>query len=249
MSRVPAVGLALLLAACTMLPQRPVPRPLVPVAGERERLDGYVRRAVSDGESRSSIRLTGRLQLRSRSGSLRVREVVLAQRPARLRMESLDWLGQTRTLLVSDGEHYAFFDGRDLERGPVEDSLLLDRLGLDLGVREAVALLLAAPPPHLGRPLAVFARGEGRVARLDDHQLSFDARGRLLGIARLAGPSRAGWQVEYSDWGEVSGGRYPVHLAFFFPSTSVEVRLEVREVELNPPLEAALFELPERFGD
>lgn len=235
-----------------MLQRKPASDPLVPVSGERERLQDYLRRAVEDGNARSSMRLVGQLHLRSAAGSVSVREVVVAKRPARLRMESLDWLGQTRTLLVSDGQRYAFFDGRELYRGPVDDALLLDRLGLDLRLREAVALLLAAPPLDAslgaGRPLAVFARGETRVAQLDRHQLSFDAQGRLLGIAMFAGRSRAGWKVEYSDWGPVSGGSYPAHLAFFFPSTQVHARLDVREVELNLALEEALFVLPVSVG-
>ena len=59
----------------------------------------------------------------------------------RLRLESLNFLGQTQSLLVTDGTSFWFFDGRALDSGRLSEELLSRRLGVDLGPEEAVAVL------------------------------------------------------------------------------------------------------------
>jgi outer membrane biogenesis lipoprotein LolB len=143
------VAAALLAAACVHrapLPPAEWPLSLAEVQADVERL-------VREGESRRSLRAAGKLRVRTPDRDGRVREIILAQRPDRLRLESLSPLGQAVGLLVTDGTRYSFFDGERIESGEVSGELLR-HVGLALQPGEAVEVLLAAPPVD-SRPRAL----------------------------------------------------------------------------------------------
>jgi hypothetical protein len=232
---------ALLVAGCATVPPL---EPIVRVEGEEERIEAYLAAARESASERLAVRAVGKLSLESPNGSGSVREVIVVQRPSRLRLESLNMLGQTQVLLVADGERFAFFDGTRLERGPLSDDILREHLGIDLAPAEAVDLLLGAPRIPEGPALGVLGQGTDRIARLDAQIVRFGADGELLGVASLDPAGLPRWSVEYASWRDAGAGRYPFSVVFSFPRLATRAELSVREAELNPELDTSLFHVP-----
>ena len=222
------------------------PAPFRPVAGEEDSLRARVAAVAAEGDARQRLRAVGKLRVTSPDGSASVREVVLAERPARLRLESLNMLGQAATLLVTDGERFAFFDGKRLEDGDAQPELLHKRLGLALAPGEAVRALLVAPLESDWLPTAILGRGGEREVRLPAESLRFAAGGELAAIAALDDDGEVRWLAEYAEWRDVPGGRYPFSLVLSFPETKLRAELELTDVELNPTLDPSLFRVARR---
>lgn len=231
---------ALTLSACVTAR---VPE-LVRIHGEEGRVAAWMAAAREGAAIRRGVRALADLHLDSPTGSGKLREVILVERPARLRLETLNLLGQTQALLVTDGGRFGFYDGRAFERGAVEPGLLLGRLGLDLEPEEAVRVLLAAPVLSGEPPQAVFALGAERVAQFARQRIRFAADGDLRAVESLDEYGELRWAAEYRGWRDVDGGRYPFDMHLRFPRSRVDARLELDEVDLNPALAPALFTLP-----
>lgn len=240
-----ARGLVLALAAALAACRTPAPPPLFPL--EDDRVQGWIERAKVEARERRGIRAVGRLRVSAPQGGGRTREVIIAERPARLRLESLNFLGQTGTLLVTDGERFSFFDGEGVERGRVSDDLLLDRFGLDLGPAEAVDLLLGDALPG-GPPRRVLGSGAERVVEFDSERARFGGDGELRAVQALDASGAVRWEAEFGSWRPVAGGRYPFDLVLYFPLTDLRAELELQEVEVNPDLDGSLFSVPGPAG-
>lgn len=232
-------ALALLALGC----RTSVGPPLRPVLGEEERIEAWLVRASGAAALRTGVRAVGHLRLSGPRGSGRVKQVIIAERPARLRLESLNFLGQTASVLVSDGRDYVIYDGDEFERGAVSEDLLIRYLGLDVAPEEAVALLVAAPELPQGPPDAVLGRGNERVALYATRRVHFAETGELIGVEALEPGGEVRWHATYGRWRDVPGGRYPYAMSFHFPRRQLVAELELDSVELNPQLDDALFSL------
>ena len=231
------VGLAASLGACA------TPGPQVLSPGDPH-VRSALERVARQAERRVNLSAFGQLRMSARGDRGRVEQVIVAERPDRLRLESLDPLGQTVALLVSDGRRFGWYDGRRLESGPVSASLLRDRLGLELAPREAVEAILAAPSAVDSTVRAAFrSRGE-MVVELDAWRLRLAADGELSGLESLDAAGRTRWRAEYSGWSDVPGGRFPHDLSIEIPPARTRVRLALREIRLNAALDPRVFVLP-----
>lgn len=233
-----ACALVLLAAAACATPGGP---PFEPVAGEDAQAQARIDATTAEAGARRSLRAVGKLKVASPDGSTSVKEVVLAERPAQLRLESLNLLGQASTLLVTDGSRYSFFDGSRLESGALVPEVLRDRLGLAFEPGEAVRALLAEPLEGARAPAEVLGRGAERLVKLPGQALRFAPTGELAELIALAPDGRVRWSAAYADWQSVPGGRYPFSLVLFFPETRLRAELELAQVELNPSLDPTLF--------
>ncbi len=202
---------------------------------------GLVERAVRDADERRTLRAVGKLRVTGPRGSGSIKQVILVERPARLRLESLNVLGQAATVLVTDGERYAFFDGKTIDDGEVSAEILHDRLGLAFAPAEAAAALLASPKPVSWPARSIRARGSEREVLFADQSLRFGVDGELSEIESLDASGAVEWTAHYATWREVPGGRYPFTVVLSFPETRLRAELELSAVELNPPIEASLF--------
>lgn len=212
-----------------------------PITGEDDAMRARVERAVTDAEERQTLRAVGKLRVEGPKGSGSVKQVVLVERPTRLRLETLNVLGQAATMLVTDGKRFAFFDGKALDDGDVSAEVLRERLGLAFTPTEAVAALLASPQPVKWPPRAILARGAERAVLLDDQSLRFAEDGELAAIESLDAQGAVLWTAEYGAWRDVPGGRYPFSVVLSFPETKLRAELELQKAELNEPLDASLF--------
>lgn len=222
---------------------------LVPLPEDTERVSQWLSRERDAAADRRSVRAFGKLVLETARGTVRVKQVVIAQQPGQLRLESQDLLGQTQSLLVMDGSTFSFYDGSAIEHGPVSTSLLRESLGLDLSPEDAIALLLARPPLPETEVPAVFARGETRIAAFDNARVSFSSTGELLGFERLEADGSVRWRADFKGWRELANGRYPFAMHFEFPATELRARLEFQEAVLNPALLQSLFRLEPHSTD
>ncbi len=236
----------LLLAACRTLPGAypPLgpddPRPAVLLGSLDERAAG-----------RHALR--GRAELALESDDLAVpprsRQVLVLERPDRLRVEILGFLSQTQAVLTTDGGRYEFFvaDGQRYESGAIYRGLLWDVARIDLEPREVVELLLGAPIPD--RRLALeraLATPDGGVqlelagaAAAGRETFVFDAEGRLRRLRR----EPEGLEVRFDDYALVAGTPLAHSLALSLEQTGTRAELSLRDLELNPDLPDALFEL------
>jgi outer membrane biogenesis lipoprotein LolB len=225
-----------------------------PALEDRRQVEAWLVRARDEMALRHSIRASGRLRIDSGRGKGTVRAVVLAQLPDRLRLETLNLLGQTQTLLVVDGDAFAFFGGGAVERGLTDREVLRLRLGLDLEPSEAIALLLAAPDIPAQPPQKIWAASGGAAA--GEHRVEFATRsvsfasdGELREVRSIDGGGQLRWQAQFGGWRDVTGGRYPSQVNFEFPDTGLSAKLSIETAELNPDLDARLFRVGDEPGD
>ena len=241
-SRVAALCACAALAGC--LPLRGPGPDLRELRGGDPRVSGWIERARSEAEARSTMRAYARVRIQSDAGAGRFREVIAAERPDRLRVETLNFLGQTQSLLVADGARATLFDGRAAADG--EPAQLLLELGLDLAPADAIELLLASPALSRESPQRVLAEGAERVAEFSSQRLRFAEDGALLGATQLDADGALRWSVDFARWSDVPGGRYPLEIRVYFPRTQLRAEFELEDVELNTTLEAQLFRAPAR---
>jgi hypothetical protein len=209
-------------------------------AGELEALSGMVKLAV-DGPG----------------GSLRSKQVLVAARPARLRIEIQGFLSQTVALLATDGTHYDLFQVRErsLESDRVRPGLLWEVAAIDLEPDEAVRVLLGAPDLRGLRPTGAQLLGDGAVAvALADaagrprRVLEFLPDGALRRISARDADGAVAWDARYGDRRSLGDTSFAHAIELEFPASGVRARLSLSRVVLNPPLSPTLFRLNDLPG-
>jgi len=117
-----ALGLALALACATA--REPAPTPLPASDPRPAALLGSV---THDAATRRSLRGVARLAIDGPAGAGRAKQILVLERPARLRVEVLGLLDQTLAVLVTDGARYRLVRSQDrsVDQGPVYDALLV----------------------------------------------------------------------------------------------------------------------------
>lgn len=243
-------GLALALAMGCAGPRPPTARPIA--AGD-PRLAAQVAALVHDGEARHALRGVARVAIDGPNGSGRAKQILVVERPERLRVEVLGLLDQTVALLVTDGRSYRLVRSGDrtVERGAVYDALLAEVTGVALSPGDAVRMLLGAPLAPGVRVIggaalsdaglrAFVARGDG----LERESLDFDAAGRLRSWTRLAADGEPLVEATWTEWRDLAGRPFPHALAIVDHASGAEARVAWSRVELDPDLAPGLFELP-----
>lgn len=252
-----AVGLALLsLAAC----RAPAPGASalrapdgVPIAIEDPRVQRSLARVRAVAMERTSLRAAARAVIDAPALSLSRPQRIVVERPDRLRIEVLALFDQVAGVVATDGVEYGFVDLTSGVRdtGPVDEGLLWRTARIDLGLADAVALLLGGP--RLGpdaRVVAAFEAPDGGVtfhtaSGLDGfrRRYTLDAAGRIVGAELGAAGGEVVWAASYRDWREVSGQPVAYRLDLVFPRVDATVRVIFHAVELNPALAPGLFVL------
>jgi hypothetical protein len=247
--RAAALVAGLLLAAC-----RTLPGPLAPLPPE----DPRPARLLASLEERAAERraLRGRAELEVESERFEVppstRQVLVLERPDRLRVEILGFLNQTQAVLTTSGGRYELFvaDGQRYESGMAYRGLLWDVARIDLEPREVVELLLGVPLAD--RRLALrraLATPEGGVQlevagppAAGTQTFVFDAAGRLRRMRR----EPEGLDVRFGAYAPVDGAAVAHTIVVEHAGTRAE--LSLHDVELNPDLPEGLFELRPAAG-
>lgn len=241
-----ATAAALLLACAGS--RAPVARPL---ADADPRPAALLEAQLREGAARTALRGVAKLAIDGPNGSGRARQIVLVERPAKLRVEVLGLLDQTLALLVTDGAHYRFVRGADrfVERDAVHEALLEEVAGLAVAPARGVRLLLASPVGPGTRLLGGASLDDGGVrvlvapaAGLEREALDFDADARLRRWALLGADGDPLLEARFDDWRAAGASDFPFAVEIDDRVNETRVRVEWSRVELNPVLSPALFD-------
>jgi hypothetical protein len=103
-------------------------------------------------EARTGLRALARVTYEGPTDHAHARQVLLVERPARLRFEVLSPLGSVFVLTTDNGTLAAYVRGEaTVYRGRASRTNLERYTRVDLGVADAVELLLGVPPPRPGQ--------------------------------------------------------------------------------------------------
>lgn len=236
-----AAALALSAAAC----RTPATLRALPPGDPRPQLllDAFEKGAAA----RKALRGRARIEVESATGTrLAGRQILVAERPRRLRIEVLGLFDQALAVLTTDGERFELFRSSDLhfEEGEVRPELLWEQAQIALRPEEAIALLLGAPPPEPGL-VALRAQGakDGTVrvalgvpGGSERRRLDFDPEGRLLRAEVFAPDGASEWVASFGDYEPVGGVAFAHSITLYVAAGDTLARIRLRDVELNPEL-------------
>ena len=230
-----------------------VPRPR-PLPAEDPRPAALLGSLAHAAEGRRALRGVAQLALDGPAGSGRARQVLVLERPARLRVEVLGLLDQTLVVLTTDGERYRLLrvPERSLDSGSVYPDLLRDVAGLAVTPEQAVGLLLGVPQPPAGTRIegaALLGQGGMRVevgsGDTAGHQIfEFDAASQLRRWAEIGPAGQEISEARFDDYRPLAGEAFAHEIALVDRVSGAEARISFASVELNPELPPGVFELP-----
>jgi hypothetical protein len=235
-------------ACASPIPLQPLspgdPRP-------RQLLDDWVERA----SQRQRLRGLARLAVDRNDGSVQLRgkQLVVLERPSRLRVEILGFLNQPLAVITTDGDGFEVYRAGDqsYEAGEVDDRLLWNEAGIDLSPEEAVAVLLGVPISEpLPAPANAVRDGDGRIQiDLADargnvvQRVTFDSAGRLRAFELLDDSGALLWAAQFDGYRDVGGSPFAHSIGLDVRSGKTRAEISFRKVELNPDLPPGLFRL------
>jgi hypothetical protein len=206
---------------------------------------------------RSSLRAAARVSIEGERRASFARQLLLLERPARLRLEVMGVLGQRVAVLATDGSQYDLFRAEQpgIETGEVHPGILWEVAGLALTPEEAVQLALGAPLAPGEEPSiagsAALPEGGVRVElgyRAGDvrRTLEFDAAADLRRYAAWDAQGTLLLEARYGDYRDAGGSRFAHQIEVELPAARSRAEIRFQWVELNPELTDDLFRLPKR---
>jgi len=203
--------------------------------------------------SRSALRGRARLAVDSEAGRLRGRQIVVLERPAKLRVEVLGLMNQTAAVIATDGDRFEIFrvGDRSYDTGRVHPDLLWREARLALAPAEAVAVLLGAPAPGAGLTAANAVRTPEDWIEIDlldgdgqrRQQASFDAADRLRSFAVFADDGSSRWRAAFDAYAQVGASQLPHSIVLDVAEGGTHAEIELSDLELNPALPADIFRI------
>jgi len=239
-----AAWLVLVTGCAVSRPPLPVPRATLDElesslreSGARFRsLKGLARVAVTSGD-------------RSFSGS----QVLLAEKPDRIRSEALALFGQPWLILAANGELLQVFvpGEQRFYRGAATPENLQRFTRLPLRIEDLVHLLLYQVPVLEGRA-ELLPPDQGLLLQMVDAQgfrqeLGFDTRLRLISSRYLDADGRLWLAVSYGDFRDDWGG-FPEAVELQMPGDQLTAEVHFRDLELNTQIAAEKFMLKPPAG-
>ncbi|HVH07209.1 MAG TPA: hypothetical protein VNE71_14550 [Myxococcota bacterium] len=260
----PAARPALLAVLCLLLAaplgcRTVLPSATPPLARDDPRPAALVAGLGALAAERSSLRASARVSIEGQRGASFARQLVLLERPSRLRLEVLGVLGQRVAVLASDGAHYDLYRAEKpgLESGEVHPGILYEVAGLAITPEEVIQLALGAPlAPGASAPgiagAAELPEGGVRVElgyRAGELRrvVEFDAGGALVRYAARDAEGGLVLEARFTDYRDVAGSRFAFHIEVSLPAAESRAEIQFQSVELNPALPAELFRLPQRI--
>lgn len=242
-----------LVAGCT---SRSAPRPLpagtdqaVALPAPAQILDALAqRRAAVRG-----VRAMARLSYTSPEESRRAKQLVIAERPDRLRFEILSPFGAVFVLAAADGVLAAWARNEStVYRGSASAENLQRYAQVDLPVTTAVDLLLGTPPLHADLDSVVSA-DDGAVELWQDTGRSVQVLWLTPGLEPLRYEQRTAdghvlLRATFGEYAAIDGVRVATQLGIELPTAQRRIDIALSETELNPPLPDAVFALETPAG-
>lgn len=255
--RRPAIAVlatVVMLAGCTpRSPSRPVAAPrgsdgtALPAAGEI--FDALAqRRAAVRG-----VRALARLSYTSPQETRKAKQLVIAERPDRLRFEILSPFGTVFVLAAAGGALAAWArDESIVYRGSASAENLQRYAQVDLPVTTAVDLLLGTPQLHDGLDSVVSADG-GAIELWQDAGRTVDVLWLTPALEpvryeRRAPDGRVLLRATFAEYTASGSARVPTQLAIELPPAQRRLDIALSDTEVNPPLADSVFALETPAG-
>lgn len=227
------------LAGCLQVP--PVlPPSRLPSATE------LLRRLEQQGQAVQTLKGVARTQLATPQGTESFTQVLLVERPDRLRAEVLGLFGQPGLILVSRGRELSIAlpgAGR-FYRGAASAENLQRFTGLPLDPPQLIALLVGAVPRRLSGPATVLATPTGGELRLEAdgarEYYRFDAGQRLV----AAGYLQDGTEWLRLGYGDFDPAGFPREVTLTLPEAALTASLRFTSLTVNGPVPQDRFVLP-----
>lgn len=191
-----------------------------------------------------------RVTFQSKIGRFSSKQLIVAERPARLRLESLGFFNQRVSIFTTDGENYSYFQKglAEVERGRVYSTVLLDKVGIPISTTEAVALLLGVPPLS---PETLIFNSKQKDERLfvlllspdgSRDTLVFDLEGKFVAFRRHSLNGPPSMEISYENFRPVKNvGYFAYDISFFFPELDVSATVSFQELGLNSKISRKTF--------
>jgi hypothetical protein len=176
----------------------------------------------------SVVKGIAKIKVESPEETFSVKELIIAQTPDRLRLETLSPLGQPG--------FYAATDGQIPLRLGVEDMVSV--------IRGSV-LLIAYDADHL----RCSAKEEGYVLQLKGRDenttqvLTFSRDGLQVVTSETYSREGLTCSVRYADYEPAGSIAFPRTITVFLPSEQTTVRINYKKVEFLPDIDSSLFSL------
>ena len=200
-----------------------------------------------------SVRAMARLSYTSPEESRKAKQLVIAERPDRLRFEIFSPFGAVFVLTASDGTLAAWArDESTVYRGSASPENLQRYAQVDLPVATAVDLLLGTPPLRTD-PDSVVTDDDGAVELWQESgravQVAWLTRDlEPLRYEQRAADGRVLLRATFGQYATVDGMRVPTQLGIEMPSDQRRLDITFSETEVNPPLPDAVFALETPAG-
>jgi len=174
--------------------------------------------------------------------SFRLQEVILARRPAFMRLETLSPLGNPQFYLVTDGRDLSMYNPGENRyyRGRTDARYFSSLLPLPLDPEEIVSLLLGGFPilPHEEASVRFDPQENLWILDLSDPQ----GTTQTLGVEpqsgqvfymeyRLKGVTR---RLSFEDFRASASHSFPYRILFDSPESRTHLTVEYTDVEINP---------------
>jgi hypothetical protein len=241
---------AMLLAGCAARPpSRPAPAPIGTLPTAQRILDSLAqRRAAVHG-----LRAMARLRYVSPEESRTVRQLVVVERPDRLRVEILSPFGAVFVLAVADGALAAWArDEATVYRGTASPEHLQRYVQVDLAVPTAVDLLLGTPPLR-GDPSSVVSADADAVELWQEidsivYAAWFTPALEPVRYEQRDPDGRVLLRTTFGAYAGIDGVRLATQLDIEQPQAQRHIGIAFSEPEVNPVLADTAFALTTPAG-
>jgi outer membrane lipoprotein-sorting protein len=239
-----AISLALGLSACAM---RQVANPAL-----LQTHDLTVSLADRDNAVHS-MQTAAVMEYKGGGQHFKVRENIVLQRPASMRVEVMS-PGGVALVVAADGGQIAVYDpGKDtLMRGGASAATLERYARIPMTPDAATRLLLALSPDTAmlaSPPNSTAVYGDSQVLTYDQpdgvvYELRFNGAGSLEMVRETLAGGRAGYEVHYSDYRDAGGGIvFPGQVEASFPRTGALVKFRFENPSVNQYVPDSTFVL------
>lgn len=210
---------------------------------------------LEGAEARTGLRGRARMAVDSADGLIAVRgkQILVVQRPGRLRVEVLGFLNQTLAVVVTNGDRFEVLrtDNRSYQSGELEPTLLWDQARIALTAEEAISVLLGFPVPDpqwVPSRVAMDPMGLTSIDLVDTHgvrrqRLSFGSHGYLTESQLFDGAGQLIWRAHFDDYRAINGSWLAHEIALDVTIGSTHTEISLSDVELNPVLSEEIFQL------
>ena len=208
--------------------------------------------------SENSVRVTSvqglaKVKVRSPENSLSGTQVILAEKPDRLRAETLSPFGTPLLLLAADGENLGvLLPSRNLYYTGAASPANLGRfVRIPLRLSDLVSFLLYQPPMISTRSEEAFELQEGgwlliRNGSSRRQELTFNHERQLV-ETNYYDTDKLLLKITYGKFSTEEGG-FPLLFGIEFPELETTASLEFSEPETNGKLQAGIFKLTPPAG-